>query len=100
LRYLDSLLGGTLQEIPQVYRDRSPLYHAHLIESPLLVLQGSEDKVVPPSQAEAIVEAIQKRGGIVKYVVLEGEGHGFRGADAIRKALENEEEFYAKQFGF
>lgn len=75
------LLGGTPDEVPQVYHDRSPLYAAGEVRSPVLVLQGSIDKVVPPNQAHLMVEGIRAaKGGEdrVKYIEFEGEGHGFR----------------------
>ena len=63
------------------------------------VLQGSEDKVVPPNQAEGIVETIKKRGGRVEYVVFQGEGHGWRKEENQRTAMEKEFGFYADVFG-
>ena len=63
------------------------------------MLQGSEDKVVPPNQAEGIVDTIRKHGGRVDYVVFEGEGHGWRKEENQRKAIETEFAFYADVFG-
>ena len=63
------------------------------------MLQGSEDKVVPPNQAEGIVETIRKQGGRVDYVVFQGEGHGWRKAENQRTALEKESAFYEDVFG-
>jgi dipeptidyl aminopeptidase/acylaminoacyl peptidase len=63
-------------------------------------LQGSEDTVVPPLQAEAIVNSIEGRHGRVKYIVFEGEGHGFRTAENIRTALEEELAWYENLIGF
>ena len=63
------------------------------------VLQGSEDAVVPPNQAEGIVETIRKRGGRVEYTVFQGEGHGWRREENIRAALEKELVFYEDVFG-
>jgi dipeptidyl aminopeptidase/acylaminoacyl peptidase len=100
LRYMEKLMGGTIEEIPDVYdKERSPLFHADKIETPLLILQGSEDKVVPPQQAEAIVKSIEARGGNVKYVLFPGEGHGFRKAENIKKALESEIGWYENVLG-
>ncbi|KZS94068.1 alpha/beta-hydrolase [Sistotremastrum niveocremeum HHB9708] len=93
-RYLDKLVGGTYQEKPELYEERSPVHHAEKIESPLLILQGSIDKVVPPSQAEAILEKIEKNHGKVKYIVFEGEGHGWRKAENIKRSLEEELAWY------
>ncbi|KZP22880.1 alpha/beta-hydrolase [Athelia psychrophila] len=96
LMYLDGLLGGKPEEIPQVYADRSPISHADNIVQPLLIMQGSIDKVVPKLQSDMIVESIERRGGHVQYKLFEGEGHGFRKAENIRDALETELGFYAK----
>lgn len=63
------------------------------------ILQGSADEVVPPAQAESIVKSIEKRGGRVKYVVFEGEGHGWRKAENIKKGLEEELAWYKNVFG-
>ncbi|KAG8931269.1 hypothetical protein FRC02_002991 [Tulasnella sp. 418] len=98
-RYLEKLVGGTLEEVPEVYKARSPVHHAEKIVAPLLVLQGDVDAVVPPSQAEAIVEKIKKRGGKVEYILFEGEGHGWRKAETVKAALEKEESWYKGVFG-
>ncbi|OCH85384.1 alpha/beta-hydrolase [Obba rivulosa] len=92
--YPFKLIGGTPDEVPQIYHERSPVFHADKIKSPLLVLQGSDDAVVPPGQAEEIVNTIKKRGGRVEYVVYQGEGHGWRKAETIKDALEKELAFY------
>lgn len=89
-----NLLGGTYTEILEVYEARSPVNHSECIQQPLLVLQGSIDRVVPPNQAELIVDAIKKRGGVVEYKLYEGEGHGFRQGANIRDAFETELAFY------
>ncbi|KIP04425.1 hypothetical protein PHLGIDRAFT_93514 [Phlebiopsis gigantea 11061_1 CR5-6] len=98
-RYCETLLGGTYKQVPDVYDGRSPVNNAEKIKSPLLVLQGSIDAVVPPEQAEIIVKTIQKNGGHVEYVVFEGEGHGWRKAENIKAALEKELAFYEGVFG-
>ena len=61
---------------------------------------SSEDKVVPPNQAEAMVGALKEKGLPVGYVLFEGEGHGFRRAESIKRALESELYFYGKVLGF
>ena len=66
-RFPEHLLGGTSAQVPQVYKDRSPVYHADRVISPLLLLQGSIDRVVPKEQAEVIVKRIQEKHGIVHY---------------------------------
>lgn len=97
--YLDGLVGP-LPEAEQVYIDRSPLTHAALIDVPVLLLQGEDDRVVPPSQSEAIRDALAERGIAHEYVVYPGEGHGFRRAETIIDALERELKFLGEVFGF
>lgn len=82
-RYSESLLGA-LPDAIATYRERSPLFHADRIRDPLLVFQGTEDKVVPKNQSDAIVDAIKARGVTYEYHVYEGEGHGFGKPDNIR----------------
>ncbi|KAJ7202150.1 alpha/beta-hydrolase [Mycena pura] len=91
-----ALMGGTPEQIPDVYRDRSPVYHAENISSPLLILQGAADPLIPPSQAEDMVRVIRKNGGTCDYILYEGEGHGWRRADTIENALRSEMEFYQR----
>jgi dipeptidyl aminopeptidase/acylaminoacyl peptidase len=98
-RYLDSLVGP-YPERADLYRERSPLSHADAIDRPLLVLQGLDDKVVPPSQAELMVEALERNGVPYAYLEFEGEGHGFRRSDSQRRALEAELAFVGQVFGF
>jgi len=66
----------------------------------LILFQGLEDKVVPPNQAEMMVEALRKKGVPVAYLAFPGEGHGFRRAENITRAHEAEYAFYARLFGF
>jgi dipeptidyl aminopeptidase/acylaminoacyl peptidase len=96
---MDYLVGPYPEEAER-YRQRSPNYYADRISCPVLVMQGADDKVVPPSQAEGIVEALQKNGLPHAYLLFEGEGHGFRQAISKRRALEAELSFYAQVFGF
>ena len=98
-RYLDRLVGP-YPEAAQTYRQRSPVHFLDRISCPVLVMQGLDDKVVPPSQAEAIVESLAANGIPYTYLAFEGEGHGFRGAAAIRRSLEAELSFLAQVFGF
>lgn len=96
-RYPFQLLGGTPEEVPEVYRDRSPISKVDRIRTPLLVAQGSEDKVVPPNQAEMIVDAIKRQEGgedRVQYLLFQGEGHGFRQRENVIKMMEEEEAWY------
>lgn len=98
-RYLDRLVGP-LPESQGLYDQRSPIKHAEGLQTPLAVFQGSEDKVVPPEQAELLVAALEANGIPHAAVFFEGEQHGFRKAENIRAALDGELSFYAQIFGF
>jgi dipeptidyl aminopeptidase/acylaminoacyl peptidase len=98
-RYLDSLIGPW-PAAKETYHARSALKHPDGLDCPVLFLQGAEDKVVPPNQAEAMVEVLKRKGIPVAYVLFEGEGHGFRGSEAVRAALTTELAFYGRIFGF
>ncbi len=98
-RYLDRLVGPW-PEMRETYRARSPLYHADNLDCPVIFFQGLEDKVVPPDQATAMVQALARKGVPVAYLPFPGEGHGFRQADTVKKALEGELSFYGRVFGF
>ena len=98
-RYLDSLVGP-YPERADLYRERSPVHAVDRISSALILLQGAEDKAVPPSQAEAMFLAVRAKGLPVAYLLFEGEQHGFRQAANIRRALEAELAFYGRIFGF
>ena len=98
-RYLDGLVGP-LPEARDVYEARSPIFHTERIDRPLAVFQGLDDPVVPPNQAEMIVEALRWKGVPVAYLAFEGEQHGFRQSHNIRAALDGELSFYAQVLGF
>lgn len=85
-RYLDGLVG-VWPDDKQVYIDRSPMSYPDEISVPMLILQGSEDNVVPPSQSEAIVDALRSNNVPVTYHLYDGEGHGFRSAETIVAVL-------------
>jgi len=85
-RYLDHIVGVLPQDADR-YRDRSPVTHAERIRVPLLVLQGDEDVAVPKSQADLLVEALQRSGVEVEYQVYEGEGHGWSNPETIEDEL-------------
>ena len=97
--YLEGLVGP-LPEAESVYVERSPLSHADRIDVPVLLQQGSDDRVVPPSQSEAIRDALRARGVEHEYLLFEGEGHGFRAAETIIASLEAELRFLGRTFGF
>ena len=98
-RYLDSLLGP-YPERRDVYRERSPIQHVDDLSCPVIVLQGLEDVIVPPAQAEIIVEALRRKGLPFAYIAFEGEQHGFRKAENIIRAEEAELYFYGRVWGF
>ncbi len=98
-RYLDRLVGPW-PEAEAIYLERSPIHHIDGFSCPLLVLQGLEDVIVPPDQSEQIVDAVRAKGIPVAYLAFEGEQHGFRQAETIRRALQAELAFYGSVFGF
>ncbi|MEA2842613.1 MAG: hypothetical protein QOJ69_284, partial [Actinomycetota bacterium] len=98
-RYLDRLVGPW-PGAEATYRARSPIHAADRLSSPLIVFQGAEDKVVPPEQAEVLVTALRAKGLPLAYLLFEGEQHGFRKADTIRRAAEAELWFYGRILGF
>jgi dipeptidyl aminopeptidase/acylaminoacyl peptidase len=101
-RYLDSLVGAPYPGTPaqeQRYVDRSPITHVDRLRTPLIVLQGDEDAVVPPAQAELIVAALRERRIPHAYLLFEGEQHGFRKAEHIARALEARLAFYGRILG-
>ncbi|TVP13901.1 MULTISPECIES: alpha/beta hydrolase family protein [unclassified Shewanella] len=98
-RYLDQLIGP-YPKMKAVYRERSPLYHLQGFNEPLLLLQGLEDKVVPPSQSQHIYKALKDKGVPTAFIGIEGEGHGFRQPHNKILALESELVFYGMVFDF
>jgi dipeptidyl aminopeptidase/acylaminoacyl peptidase len=98
-RYLDRLVGP-YPERRDLYRERSPIHFTHRLSCPMILFQGLEDKVVPPNQAETMFEAVRAKGLPVAYLPFEGEQHGFRRAENIKRALDAELYFYSRVFGF
>jgi dipeptidyl aminopeptidase/acylaminoacyl peptidase len=98
-RYLDRLVGP-YPERKDMYRKRSPIHFTDLLSCPLILFQGLDDEVVPPNQAEMLVDALQAKGLAVAYVPFEGEQHGFRRAETIKRALDSELYFYSRVFDF
>ncbi len=82
-----------------VYEERSPAFHTDLLETPIILFQGLEDAVVPPRQAETMVEALRAKGVPFAYVAYEGEQHGFRQAANIKRSAEAELYFYSRVLG-
>jgi dipeptidyl aminopeptidase/acylaminoacyl peptidase len=93
-RYLDGLLGDTDALI-----DRSPIHHLDRLHCPAIFFQGSDDKVVPPNQSQSMAEALGAKGIPVAYLEFPGEGHGFRQAENIIRAIESEYGFFCRVFG-
>lgn len=98
-RYLHSLVGP-LPQARQLYYDRSPVYHLDLMSSPVLLLQGLDDKICPPAQAKRLADALAGSGIPHAYLTFEGEQHGFRKASTIEAALNAELSFYGQVLGF
>jgi dipeptidyl aminopeptidase/acylaminoacyl peptidase len=98
-RYLDGLIGPYPLRLDR-YVERSPIHFTERLAAPMILFQGLEDKVVPPNQAEMMVEAMRAKGLPVAYLTFEGEQHGFRKAENIKRVLEAELYFYSKVFGF
>jgi dipeptidyl aminopeptidase/acylaminoacyl peptidase len=98
-RYLDSLIGP-YPEKRDLYVQRSPIHHAEKFSCPVIFFQGLDDVVVPHAQAETMVDSLRKRGIPVAYIPFEGEMHGFRKAENIRRSFEAEFYFYSRIFGF
>lgn len=97
-RYLDKMVGPYPAQ-KELYAARSPLNHIEKLSAPVIFFQGLDDRVVPPNQAEMMVAALRAKGVPVAYIAYEGEGHGFRKAENIRRTLESELYFYQRIFG-
>lgn len=96
-------LHGLIAPYPdqkQVFFERSPIHFTDRLSCPVIFFQGLDDKVVPPNQAVPMVEALRKKGVPVAYLEFEGEGHGFRKAENIKRTIDGEFYFYSKIFGF
>jgi dipeptidyl aminopeptidase/acylaminoacyl peptidase len=98
-RYLDGLIGP-LPGFEAVYAERAPVGHVTDATSPILLLQGLDDPVVPPAQSESIAADLAAHGTPHAYIAFEGESHGFRSAEAVASSLEAELSFYGQILGF
>jgi dipeptidyl aminopeptidase/acylaminoacyl peptidase len=98
-RYVDGLVGP-LPEARDLYVERAPLSHVDELSCPVLLLQGLDDKIVPPSQAEMFRDALAAKRIPHAYLTFDGEQHGFRKAENIIATLEAELSFYGQVFGF
>lgn len=98
-RYEDSMVGP-YPERRDLYVARSAVHHTDQLSCPIIFFQGLDDKVVPPSQSQMMVNALKQKGLPVAYIEFEGEGHGFRQAQNITRSTEAELYFYSKILGF
>ncbi|MFG3198554.1 prolyl oligopeptidase family serine peptidase [Streptomyces sp. NPDC048208] len=97
-RYLESLVGA-FAEVPERYAERSPTTNADRLKAPFLLLQGLDDVICPPEQCEQFLDRVAGRGVPHAYLTFAGEGHGFRRADTMVRALEAELSLYSQVFG-
>jgi dipeptidyl aminopeptidase/acylaminoacyl peptidase len=98
-RYLDSLIGPYPKDRAS-YVERSPIHHLDRLSAPILLLQGTDDKVVLPKQAEMLAEGAHQKQLPVAMIMFEGEGHGFRKAETIKAATEAQMYFLGRILGF
>jgi len=98
-RYLDRLIGP-YPEARELYMERSPIYAADRLSCPVIFFQGLEDEIVPPNQTEMMVDTLRTKGIPVAYLAFEGEQHGFRRGENIKRSLDAELYFYARVFDF
>lgn len=92
-RYLDWLVGKYPEEKDK-YKARSPINFTDRLSVPVIFFQGSEDRVVPPNQAEMMVKALREKALPFGYFLFHGEQHGFRQASNIKRCLDAELYFY------
>ncbi|MBZ5551714.1 MAG: S9 family peptidase [Acidobacteriia bacterium] len=98
-RYSHSLLGSFPAK-EEIYHDRSPIHFIDRLSCPIILFQGLEDKIVLPNQSEMMFETLRRKGLPVAYLPFEGEQHGFRRAENIKRALDAELYFFSRVFGF
>jgi dipeptidyl aminopeptidase/acylaminoacyl peptidase len=98
-RYLESLIGP-YPAGREVYRARSPIQHAEDLRAGLILLQGDDDPVVPPAQSQLMFDVVRNQGLPTALLRFAGEGHGFRRAETLKRALEAELDFVARVFHF
>ena len=97
-RYTDNLVGTKLPEGKEEYEDRSPINHLEKLKAPMIIFQGSDDKIVTPDNSREVAQALRKRGIEYEYVEYEGESHGFRIKKNKIDSLKREFKFYRKIF--
>ena len=96
----DHWLIGPKESRKSIAEQRSPINSADRIKCPVIFFQGLDDKVVPPDQSESMVQALKDNKVPVAYLEFEGEGHGFRQSQNIRRSYEAELYFFGKVMGF
>ncbi|NLB34889.1 MAG: prolyl oligopeptidase family serine peptidase, partial [Elusimicrobia bacterium] len=96
--YTDNLIGEKFSESSKKYRERSPINHLDKLKSPMIIFQGSDDKVVAPDCSREVASVLKKRKIKYEYIEYEGEGHGFRLQENRLDALKREFAFYRKVF--
>jgi len=97
--YLDRMVGPYPSR-RDLYLKRSPIHYVEQLSCPIIFFQGDEDRVVQPEQAEVMVNALRQKGIPVSYILFQGEQHGLRKADNIKRALDAELYFYSRIFNF
>ena len=98
-RYLDRLVGKWPED-EEIYKQRSPIHHIEQLSTPMVILQGSEDPIVPPNQAHLMAKKLKENDIPHALIEFSDEGHGFRKAPNITKAIESELAFFAQIFNF
>lgn len=97
--YLEQLIGGTLETNLKEYENRSPINHLNSLKSPMIIFQGSDDKVVPPENSREMAEILKKKGIHHEYYEYQGEGHGFRKMENLIESLNREALFFKSVLG-
>ncbi|PHH93412.1 hypothetical protein CDD83_3725 [Cordyceps sp. RAO-2017] len=88
--------GADAEAKARIYRERSALYHIDCIRSPLVLLHGRDDTVVPVEQATLVADALRERGADVEIVTVPNEGHMMDKPDSTRLWLEEEEKLWRR----
>ncbi len=97
-RYTDNLVGAKLPEGEEEYKNRSPINHLDKLKSPMIIFQGSDDKIVTPDCSREVARILKQRGIKYEYVEYKGEAHGFRIKESNVDSLNREFRFYRKIF--
>ncbi|KAE9388847.1 alpha beta-hydrolase [Gymnopus androsaceus JB14] len=95
----DRLMGGTYEECEEVWKERSPIFHVDKVEMPMLILQGTEDTVIPANQMVEVEKTLKAKGCKVELILFEGEGHGWRKASSLRTELTQSLAFFNEVLG-